>query len=296
MQNIELNADLSEKVNYNNELFPAYIRRANLSYYHDYRAACHWHTDFEFIYVYDGAMDYSVNNQIVTLSKGQGLFVNSDCLHYGFSESHSECNFLCILLHPSLLTSNSFFNESVIMPLCENTSLPFILLRPTIKWQNDIILELHHLESCKDDCDVLSIVRSFVNILHIIINNSYGQEKLNRPDADLTSLASMIGFVQQNYTDKISITALAHSGNCCKTKCNTLFRKYLNMTPLEYMTGYRLQKSTEMLTGSSATISEIAYSCGFSGASYFCETFVNTFGMSPKRYRERSRENKLEPL
>ncbi len=286
MVTIPVNPDLSENVEYNNSQFPAYIQRGVLSSYPEYRAICHWHTDFEFIYVYDGSMDYSINGTIITLSAGQGLFVNSSCLHFGFSDTKSECNFLCILLHPSLLSDNQYFKNSILNPLTTNPSCPFILLKPSCTWQNNIIMELLRMEkSIGKENEALNIIQSFTNIIYNIVNHSASSASSDRNDYELSVLAAMIGYVQQNYTHKISIDTLSATGGCCSTTCNELFRKYLNMTPLTYITKYRLDKSIDMLIHSEYSISEIAYACGFSGSSYFCEIFHRYYGTSPRKYR-----------
>ena len=57
------------------------------------------------------------------------------------------------------------------------------------------------------------------------------------------------------------------------------------MTPLNYMTEYRLDKSTDLLVNTTISITEIAYSCGFSGSSYYCEIFKKYYGLTPKQYR-----------
>ena len=286
MPQVLINPDLSENVAYNNPDFPAYIRRGILSNYPDYRAVCHWHTDFEFIYVFEGTIDYSVNGSVTTLKAGQGIFINSNCLHFGFSDSRAECSFLCILLNPELLSSNSYFRETILDPLIGNTDIPYIKLKPSYSWQNDIILELLRMEKMiGKQNEALNILQSFISILSFIICNTGRISHLHPGNDDISSLTAMIGFIQQNYVETISIKTLASSGSCCKTKCNDIFRKYLNMTPLNYLTEYRLDKSTDLLIHSDAGISDIAYACGFSGSSYYCETFKKYYGLTPKQYR-----------
>ena len=91
-----LNSDLSENVAYNNPVFPAYIKRGQLSNYPDFRAVSHWHDDLEFILILEGQMSYDVNGQKLSLQAGEGIFVNSRCFHYGYSDAHNECIFIII--------------------------------------------------------------------------------------------------------------------------------------------------------------------------------------------------------
>ena len=286
MPQVPVNPDLSENVDYNNPVFPVYIRRGLLSNYPDHRAVCHWHTDFEFIYVYEGIMDYSVNGSVVTLGAGQGIFVNSNCLHYGFSDNKSECRFLCILLNPELLPANSYFHETILDPITQNTNIPYIKLTHSCSWHKDIILELIRMEELTGkQNEALNILQSFISILSSIIYNAGKASHSRLASDDISLLTAMIGFIQQNYAETISIRSLSVAGNCCKTKCNDLFRKYLNMTPLNYLTEYRLDKSTDLLANTETGIADVAYTCGFSGSSYYCETFKKYYGLTPKQYR-----------
>ena len=54
----------------------------------------------------------------------------------------------------------------------------------------------------------------------------------------------------------------------------------------EYIQDFRLEKSKELLENSKLSISEIAYSTGFSSPNYFSTSFKNKFGKTPKEYRK----------
>lgn len=96
-------SDLSERIDYNIPDLPIYARRDALSSFPDYRCPCHWHRDLEFIHVISGQMQYFVNGAIVTLEAGNGLVVNSNRLHYGFSPQQRQCWFTCVVVDLELL-------------------------------------------------------------------------------------------------------------------------------------------------------------------------------------------------
>lgn len=67
-----------------------------------------------------------------------------------------------------------------------------------------------------------------------------------------------------------------------------LYRKVkaiLGISISDYINNMRLDKSKELLKKSNQTISEIAYSVGFSTPNYFSTSFKNKFGISPKEYK-----------
>ncbi|MFR0979109.1 MAG: cupin domain-containing protein, partial [Holdemania filiformis] len=135
---VELNADASEKIRYNDPAYPIYHCPGRLSDYPNYTALNHWHEDLEFIVVHSGSMSYNVSGEILTLNSGEGLIVNARQMHYGFSPDRTECTFLCLLLHPQLLCPLPSFKRNLIDPLIENTAAPFVFLRPEIPWQKEI--------------------------------------------------------------------------------------------------------------------------------------------------------------
>lgn len=97
----------------------------------------------------------------------------------------------------------------------------------------------------------------------------------------------MVGFIQQKYTEKIMLADIASAGLVSRSVCCEIFRKYLNKSPFEYLTEYRIFKSTELLSENNLTVTEIASLCGFGGASYFTETFRKTMRCTPTEYRQK---------
>ena len=77
--------------------------RARLSDYPDRRVRSHWHDDFEFVCINAGRMRYTVNGEGYVLRAGDGLFVNSCQAHACESCEGEDCEYFCMVLHPSLL-------------------------------------------------------------------------------------------------------------------------------------------------------------------------------------------------
>lgn len=92
----------------------------------------------------------------------------------------------------------------------------------------------------------------------------------------------MIHYIHKNYASKITLSDISVTGKVGKTTCTSIFQKYTNETPISYLTNFRLKKSLELLLSTDKTISEICYQVGFSGASYYTETFHKAYGYIPK--------------
>lgn len=284
---MELKDDRSEKVRYDYADYPIYMRQGLLSSYPNYAAPVHWHDDIEFIVVLSGEMQYNVNGEVVVLKENEGIIVNARQLHFGFSEKQKECDFICILLHPLMLCTTSAYERDFILPVLHNRNAAFVKLNKEIIWQKEILKDIAHMYSVKDEKSApIKVQTLFLNIWIHLYENITLEDHSEIQNADLTVLKNMIGFIQQNYTVKISLADIAASGAVGQSKCCKLFSKYIGQTPNVYLTQYRLDKSTGLLKNTDMNVTEIAHAVGFNGSSYYAEAFRKWSGKSPSEYRK----------
>lgn len=287
---LKLNEDRSEKVSYDFTEYPIYIRHALLSTYPNYSASSHWHDDIEFVMILSGNMRYNVNGEIIHLKEKEGIFVNVRQLHFGFSE-RTECEFLCFRLHPLLLCTSPAMEQAFVAPLIQNPDMAYLKLSPDKESHGKILAHLKEIYAVKDTFTApLKVQAAFSAIWGELYEHMPKTKSGNRKTAaNLTVLKAMVGFIQQHYREKISLAEIAASGAVGQSKCCKLFRAYLNQTPNEYLTAYRLNKSSHLLCHTDMTVSEIALETGFCGPSYYAETFRKWFGQSPTEYKTRNR-------
>lgn len=285
------NPDFSETVAYNNPLFPVYVQYGILSSYPDYSAISHWHDDLEFILVKRGAMTYHVNGESIKLSKNNGILVNSRQLHYGFSGEHKECEFICILVSPKLLQGNEWFYHNFIGYITENPSYPYLYLDGS-SWKKSVLDRIDRLyrsysEHMKKPDVYFELLEEFLSIMKLLYVNLHKETSIPVKEAsELASVRSMISYIEEHFSERLTLESIAASGTCCKSRCSMLFKKYLRDTPVTYMTKLRLGRSLAALLDTDKSITDIAFEYGFCGASYYCETFKKYYGMSPLGYRK----------
>lgn len=283
---MNLKADCSENVNYDYTDYPIYIRKGLLSSYPGYTAPIHWHDDIELIAVLNGEMKYNINGEIVNLSKNEGIIINSRQMHFGYSDDKQECEFYCILLHPLLLCTNSAYEKNFVIPIIKNKNIDYIILSQNQEWHKKAFHLIEQIYSVRNKKTApLQVQGMFTYLWSLLYENIQINQEIKTKNSDLTIIKNMVGFIQQNYTDKITLADIACAGSIGESKCCKLFRKYINETPNTYLNQYRLNKSTELLKNTDMSITEIALSVGYAGSSYYTETFHKWFGKTPKEYR-----------
>ena len=284
---VDMNDDRSEKVKYDYTDYPIYIRRAYLSSYPNYAAPSHWHDDIEFIAVLSGEMQYNVNGEILTMKENEGIIVNTRQLHFGFSTEKKECDFICILLHPLMLCATNAYERDFVLPLLHNQKAAFVKLSNDISWHINIFEDIKRMYLARNEKTApMKIQNLFSGIWIKLYENTAFENRSIERNAELSALKKMIGFIQENYTKKISLADISASGAVGQSKCCKLFAKYIGQTPNLYLTQYRLNKSTELLKNTDMTVTEIAYAVGFNGGSYYAEVFRKQCEKSPTEYRK----------
>lgn len=288
---MELNENNSEKVCYDIPHYPIYICRGLLSHYLNYSAPNHWHDDIELIAVLSGEMEYSVNGEILALKKGQGLLVNAGQMHFGFSRKKTECDFICILLHPMLLSPLPSFEQDFILPVIRNQNFPYLFLHEETSWERAIYEKALYLYNIrKEKTAPLKILAGFAEIWELLYENISVDKDRNKnnihENQDLNIVKKMAEFINNNYMEKLSLADIAAAGAVGQSKCCKLFARFFFQTPTMYLTQHRLTKSMELLLNTDLPVIEIALSVGFGSASYYTETFRKWIGKTPSEFRK----------
>jgi AraC family transcriptional regulator, melibiose operon regulatory protein len=287
---LEVFSDLSERLKYNLPDFPLYVQRGELKTFDRYAAACHWHPDLEFILILEGAMEYFVNGRTMHIGQGDGIFVNSKRPHYGYSTERTDCVFLVVAVHPSLLGEGMHACRSYLENKFGADAEDFILLTAQTDWQRELLLCLNHIyeEMNASQANPLRLLALSTSLCaDMLAHVQQGAGEL----ADLTTwiaVWNMTGYIRQHYEQKITLDEIAAAGSVCRSRCCDLFAKYVGQTPNNFLVRLRIHKGCQMLRETKRSICEIALACGFQSASYFTYTFRREMGMVPQEYRRQT--------
>ena len=288
----EFRKDGSEKVIYSFGSIPVYVNMGELSQYPGYREVAHWHSEVELIAVFSGSMDFSVNGAVVTLNAGCGIFVNSKQVHYGFSPQCSDCRFICALIEPNVLCSYIGGAEKYISSLVNGGARKYLVFNKEQNGGGALFSAIEGLYSSKGGAggELEALACSFHILYELYISCGADPVGSGADDYNLQALRRMIAFICSNYGDKIQLNDIARAGSICKSKCNGIFKQYLNTTPVNYLIDYRIQKAMELLSCTDMKITDVCFETGFLSVSYFIETFKRSYGYPPSRVRKKGRQ------
>lgn len=94
-----------------------------------------------------------------------------------------------------------------------------------------------------------------------------------------------IHFMNERFGEEITVAELAGRSFLSPYHFIRVFRKVTGKTPHDYLIDLRITYAKYYLKTTEKSIKEIAFLCGFSSESSFCNTFRKRIGSSPLQYR-----------
>lgn len=86
---------------------------------------------------------------------------------------------------------------------------------------------------------------------------------------------------------------MANIANCSPTHLERSMKKYLNITPLDFLTNLRLKYVARTLLISDQTVNSIFFEAGYTNISWGRKLFKQRYGVTPAKYRK---DNKIKDM
>ena len=91
-------------------------------------------------------------------------------------------------------------------------------------------------------------------------------------------------YVANNFANPISVCDIAQSVNLSRSRLYRLFMEHLSLSPIQYLTQFRIRQACVLLKKGGLPIQSVAYSVGFDDPLYFSKVFKKEIGCSPRMY------------
>lgn len=166
--------------------------------------------------------------------------------------------------------------------------------------QKDPIFSSKTPEGYKDVFQFLSYILNHPDILpsktmgyaylffSALIENSSTAKPLPKNDIRQFYIQSAVSFIENHYTENITVEDMAENLNLNRSYFSKIFKKSTQKSPQEFLITYRVSKSCELLRSTDMTIAEIAQHVGYSNQFHFTRAFKNIMDVSPNEWRKRN--------
>lgn len=92
--------------------------------------------------------------------------------------------------------------------------------------------------------------------------------------------------ITERYMENITLESLATQYFYSKSYLQKQFKKYIGISPLEYLTQTRITEAKKLLRATNISITKISEQVGFHDSGYFIQVFRNEENVTPLKYRK----------
>lgn len=256
-----------------------------------YQMTYHWHPEYEIIRILHGSFQFTIDGLRITAAQEDILFIQGGTLHGGIPD---DCIYECIVFDMRLLLGsnkpcNKLLQQLIRQELSVTLKLPGEL--PALKKTID---ELFLAMNIRKPGYEFVTQGSLYSLFGIILEANLVSEIAVHPTASslqIKRFKDVLNHIEEHYSDQITLEDMARIAGLNPRYFCRFFRRMTQSTPTEYLNYFRIECACGQLTEAEQTITEVALNCGFNDISYFIKTFHKAKGLTPKQYREASRQN-----
>lgn len=228
-------------------------------------------------YVLKGKGKFEVGGKTYYLEQGMGFLIEPEILTYYKANNEEPWEYVWIGFRGSkakqYMNNINITTENPIFKINDRGALEKIVDEMLSCLELNIGRELL-LQSCLYRV-IYILTKEFS--LNECIEEKVGAEKY---------VEEGVNFIVNNYSRNININDVTKFLNINRTYLHRLFKKYVNMSPQQFLMNYRIDRSCELLKNNSLSIGDVARSVGYYDVLLFSKTFKKYVGKSPSRYRE----------
>lgn len=265
-----------------NELFSfSYLKFSPLK-----QIGMHQQPTWELSYVIHGSGHRTIGTLTEPFCEGEVVLVIPDIPHqWKFSETDDYMECISIFFSPNLLDIIGS------IPQMHEMTAFFGSQEEAVSFSGELRQRIaEQLQRMKSETEAERIA-TLLGLL-VAISQSRGEMDIVGRRA-LTDCEQRMYDVEQflkcNLKRDLSVADIARHVSMHPSSLCSFFRRQTGMTLFARLTEIRLQSACYLLRSTHLTVQQVCYESGFNDVPHFCRIFKQTFGNTPKGYREKER-------
>lgn len=234
----------------------------------------HFHSNIEILYVVDGEMDVTINQQTRRLPAGALAVSNSFDVHAYHTPDSSKSIRLIIPLEMA-----GDFQRATDKQRFES---PFLLAGPH---SQELESSLHFLMRYDQSKGSMVSKGHIYVVLGTLLRHLRLVPDEGRMGAD-DLIRSMLLYLEKNYLHGVTMQELAAAFGYNKSYLSRVFNRYINLGFSEYVNQLRVRHAARLIQTTGHSMSRIAEESGFSSVRSFNRAFQELYQITPLEYKK----------
>lgn len=245
----------------------------------------HWHEEAEITLITKGNCIYQIDLVDYQVNEGDIIFIPPLILHSISRGTTEEIISETYVFHLNFLGGNStdICSTRYLTPMMnQELSMPYIITpsHPAYESLKKIFYQINTLYAAEAFGYELSLKALLLQACFLLLQYS-SKSKSTSVLTTSDTIKTVLDYIELHFSEEMTISELAHICHFSDYHFMRFFKKYMNMTCVEYINNLRLEKSVELLKQGNSSVMDVSLSVGFHNASYFHRAFKKKYHMTP---------------
>ena len=253
-----------------------------------YEMAYHWHVEYEIIRILTGSLHVTMDEKEFTANSGDIVFVNSGILHSGIP---SDCVYQCIVFDMNAFLKNNPRCSTYIKQIIDHSAFIYHHFTPKNQQIHQIVWDIFNaMESQKTGYELI-VFGELYHFFGVVFSEKlyFSDSPQDRRDyRKIMQLKKVLDYMEANYSSPVTLEQLSASVNMSPKYFCRFFYHMTHRTPIDYLNYQRIEHASYQLATTDASVTEVAYNCGFNDLSYFIKTYKKYKGITPGKSKIRA--------
>ena len=240
----------------------------------------HVHRAMEIGLVLEGDGVMRVNDTSFPVHQGSLYFFNANEPHEIIAETQAGVKIAYQMVASSFCAEYiSCFRN---MELLENDLSACLTAEQQFELTSLLVQSMMHYMDGEGDlyglhC-ICSICQLYSKLLEYVPYRQMAEQTYLSRNKKMARLSRITEYIDNNYSEKITLDELANSENVTKTYLSHFIHDNLNMTFQDYVSSVRFEQALKLIRSTSMCLTDISVVCGFSDVKYLSRMLEERFG------------------
>lgn len=233
----------------------------------------HLYSHYSIHFIISGKGTFNCGSKTHNLHAGQGFVIIPDIPNTCTADKNNPWQYIYAIfcgIDDKSLIHNAGLSE-------DNMTFDF-------EMTDDMMHNIKMMHSCSKNNEAkgYDVTGYFLLVMSQLVKSN----KKNSCDEYMTEhyIRRAMSYIEDNYSENITVSSISSYVGIERTYLYKLFKKYIGISPTNFLISYRLERAKSMMEYDNLTVSKIASEVGFFDSSHFSGAFVKKYGITPGRY------------